>query len=188
MLDFGAGRCERARRLAGSAPCQRIVATDILRYQDPPEGVSQVLADLNDPLPFPDRSFDLIVAVEVVEHLENIRAVCREFQRLLVPGGHVLLTTPNNESLRAIASLFFRGHFVAFTASSYPAHITALVMTDLHRALSEAGLRIERSFYSGQGSIPRIPSLTWQGVGLGKLSGRRFSDNMGCVASLPRNP
>jgi 2-polyprenyl-3-methyl-5-hydroxy-6-metoxy-1,4-benzoquinol methylase len=162
---------------------ERIVATDIVSYQDPPIGVSFVVADLNDPLPFDDGTFDLIVAVEVVEHLENIRAVCREFARLLRPGGKVVLTTPNNESMRAIGSLFLRGHFVAFGASSYPAHITALVRTDIERAMLEAGMRVERFFYSEEGSIPRLPRLTWQEVSFGILTGRRFSDNMGCVAS-----
>jgi 2-polyprenyl-3-methyl-5-hydroxy-6-metoxy-1,4-benzoquinol methylase len=174
-----------AERLVQLGTFRRVVATDIVSYDSAPAGVSSVLADLNEPTPIDDRSIDLIVAVEVVEHLENIRAACREFARLLRPRGSIVLTTPNNESLRAIGSLALRGHFSAFTDSSYPAHITALVRVDIQRALSEAGLVVKRFFYTDQGSIPWIPRVSWQAVSLGALRGRWFSDNVGCVASKP---
>jgi SAM-dependent methyltransferase len=53
------------------------------------------------PLPFPDASFDLIVCVEVLEHLlpDMEEAIPREILRLLKPKGRVLFTTPNNENL-----------------------------------------------------------------------------------------
>ena len=38
--------------------------------------------DLNEPLPLPSGSFDVIISTEVIEHLENPRAVFREFGRL----------------------------------------------------------------------------------------------------------
>ncbi len=39
--------------------------------------------------------------MEVIASLENPRAVFREFARLLRPNGVLLLTMPNQESLRA---------------------------------------------------------------------------------------
>ena len=42
----------------------------------------------------PDASFDVIMCVEVIEHLpEPIKAI-QEFARLLKPGGHLILTAP----------------------------------------------------------------------------------------------
>ena len=38
-----------------------------------------------------DGSFDAIISTEVIEHLENPRAVFREFARLVRPGGRLLL-------------------------------------------------------------------------------------------------
>jgi 2-polyprenyl-3-methyl-5-hydroxy-6-metoxy-1,4-benzoquinol methylase len=181
-LDFGAGRGELASRLAATGAFEQVHAADLVRFADPPAGVNWIEADLNEPLPLPDGSCDLIAAIEVVEHLENVRAVCREWARLLRPAGRVVLTTPNNESLRSLLSLFFRGHFIAFVGSTYPAHITALVRADLERALDEAGLRTERFFYTDEGALPRLTRLTWQRVSGGKLRGVRFSDNLGCVA------
>jgi 2-polyprenyl-3-methyl-5-hydroxy-6-metoxy-1,4-benzoquinol methylase len=181
-LDFGAGRGDFASRLAATGGFDRVYAADLVRFTDPSAHVHWIDADLNEPLPLPDGSCDLIAAIEVVEHLENLRAVCRELARLLRPGGRVVLTTPNNESLRSVLSLFFRGHFIAFVGDTYPAHITALLRADLERALTEVGLRTERFFYTDEGAVPRFTSVTWQGVSRGRLRGLRFSDNLGCVA------
>ena len=51
--------------------------------------------DLTRGLPYPDESFDLVVLTEVIEHLENHRAALGEVARVLRPGGHLILTTPN---------------------------------------------------------------------------------------------
>jgi 2-polyprenyl-3-methyl-5-hydroxy-6-metoxy-1,4-benzoquinol methylase len=184
-LDFGAGRGELASRLAACGRFERVVAADLVAYGTPPEGVEWLNSDLNDPLPLADGSIDVVLAVEVVEHLENIRAVCREWARLLRPGGAVLLTTPNNESVRSVLSLVFRGHFVAFLDASYPAHITALVRKDLERALSEAGLAPQGFFFTDDGAVPRLTRFSWQQISAGRLRGLRFSDNLGCVARKP---
>lgn len=122
--------------------------------------------------------FDLVTAVEVIEHLENPRAMMRECFRVLRHGGTLLLTTPNNETIRALISLAVRGHFAAFGPGSYPAHITALLATDLARASREAGFVDQTISYSGVGMVPGMPGRTWQSLGLGILRGRRFSDNL----------
>ncbi|MBL8234128.1 MAG: methyltransferase domain-containing protein [Bryobacterales bacterium] len=46
-------------------------------------------------LPFPDGSFDLIVAFEVIEHLHDWRKLLYESRRLLAPGGQFIVSTPN---------------------------------------------------------------------------------------------
>ena len=51
--------------------------------------------DLTRGLPYPDQSFDLVVLTEVIEHLENHRAAMGDVARVLRPGGHLILTTPN---------------------------------------------------------------------------------------------
>lgn len=182
-LDFGAGRAEFAERLVATGTFERVYAADLVAYEDPPSGVSWIHADLNGVLPLRTASVDLIVAIEIVEHLENIRAVCREWARILRPGGMIVLTTPNNESLRSLLSLAFRGHFIAFVEACYPAHITALVRKDIERSLEEAGFEKLRFFYTNDGVLPKLTSLTWQQISRGHLAGQRFSDNIGCVAT-----
>jgi len=53
-------------------------------------------ADANKKLPFNDSTFDLIWSTEVLEHLENPSFSVSEMQRVLKPGGKILLTTPNS--------------------------------------------------------------------------------------------
>ncbi len=43
-------------------------------------------------MPFPDRSFSVIVCLEVLEHLENYRRAVAEIHRCLQPGGHVIVS------------------------------------------------------------------------------------------------
>jgi hypothetical protein len=51
----------------------------------------------------------------------------------------VIISTPNNESARAIAALWMRGHFVDFGETAYPFHKTALLKTDLDRLEGHLG-------------------------------------------------
>jgi SAM-dependent methyltransferase len=46
-------------------------------------------------LPHPEASFDLVVAFEVIEHLEDWRDFLAEARRLLAPGGQFIVSTPN---------------------------------------------------------------------------------------------
>ncbi len=65
-------------------------------------------ADLTEPLPVESASVDYVVCEEGIEHVPNQLAVLEEFNRVLRPGGRLLLTTPNDSHLRArIARLLF---------------------------------------------------------------------------------
>jgi SAM-dependent methyltransferase len=45
-------------------------------------------------MPFPDGSFDVIIASEVLEHIPADQAALREISRVLAPGGTVAVTVP----------------------------------------------------------------------------------------------
>ncbi len=53
------------------------------------------VADAERGLPFRDRTFDVVVATEVLEHLEKPERSLAEVRRVLRPGGRVYVTTPN---------------------------------------------------------------------------------------------
>ncbi len=46
-------------------------------------------------LPYGDGAFDLVVAFEVIEHLEDWRDFLREVRRVLAPAGQFIVSTPN---------------------------------------------------------------------------------------------
>lgn len=56
-------------------------------------GVGYTVADAQR-LPFEDESFDLVVTVDVIEHVPDSRAMAREVARVVRPGGRALLTCP----------------------------------------------------------------------------------------------
>ena len=179
VLEFGAGTGTLIARLTAESAVGTLTGADLLPRPDGiPDEVDWIQADLNVPLPCADASFDAIISTEVIEHLENPRAVFREFSRLLRPGGRLLLTTPNQESIRSLASLMVRGHFVAFLDESYPAHLTALVRRDFERLCGETGFEPPRFAYTDDGAVPKWTAVHWQTVSFGLLRGRLFSDNM----------
>ena len=186
ILDYGAGVGQLTRRLLALNRFDRLAAADIMGVPSDLAGVVEwIEQDLNLPLPGHDGSFDVVVAAEVIEHLENPRFLMREIFRILRPGGTAIVTTPNNESWRSILALVVRGHYVFFGDSCYPAHITALLRKDLTRMFHEANFLAPRFHFSDEGGIPGKPVVSWQRISLGLLGGVRFSDNLLAVARKP---
>lgn len=183
LLDYGAGVGHLTRRLWAMHRFEEVHGIDLLpRPDDLSFEIAWHCLDLNQEGPLPADTFDTLIAAEVIEHLENPRLVAREWYRLLKPGGVVVLSTPNNESIRSLLSLVMRGHYVEFDDSCYPAHITPLLRKDLARILSEAGFSDVRFQFSDRGGVPRLPTVSWQQVSLGLLKGCRFSDNVIAIA------
>jgi len=58
-------------------------------------GIEPVVANVEEPLPFPDGSFDAVVAGELLEHLRFPDAVVAEVRRVLRPGGVIVGSVPN---------------------------------------------------------------------------------------------
>lgn len=60
----------------------------------------------NDPFPFDDASFDIVLFCEIIEHLLMDPAkVLREIRRVLKPDGQLILTTPNVSRLENVARM-----------------------------------------------------------------------------------
>lgn len=104
LLDAGSGRIEE------QSLREEILKTDVtLETLDmfPGEGVDHV-GDITD-TQFADNSYDVILCMQVLEHVQNPAAVCRELFRILKPGGHALITAPQSAYLHNLPYHFF--HF-----------------------------------------------------------------------------
>jgi SAM-dependent methyltransferase len=63
-------------------------------------GIETRWADLDEPLPFGEASFDVVVAGELLEHLRDPRRVVADVRRVLRPGGTFVASVPNAYRLK----------------------------------------------------------------------------------------
>ena len=97
----------------------RLAGVDLFpRPASLPPAIDWHQQDLNDAVDAAG-PFDTVVCSETIEHLENPRHVFRSLRRLLHPGGLLVLTMPNQESIRSYAGLIFAGHFTHFLGACY---------------------------------------------------------------------
>lgn len=67
-----------------------------LRTADRCDYAEQIVGDVRDIRNLlGDRQFDTVIAAEFIEHVEDPYSVLRSFRELLVPGGRLILSTPN---------------------------------------------------------------------------------------------
>src|SRR5579863_936847 len=95
-LDLSAGDGLSSTMLAERG--WRVVSTE---YRTRKSG--WVCADLRDDLPFKTARFDLVVMLEVIEHLADIPHAFAEIARVLKVGGSAILSTPNRLNLASRA-------------------------------------------------------------------------------------
>jgi 2-polyprenyl-6-hydroxyphenyl methylase/3-demethylubiquinone-9 3-methyltransferase len=101
VLDLGCGKGRFAARLWGEGA--EVVGLDIsaaMLAAAPERGLGRVRGSARR-LPFADRSFDAVVAVEVFEHLAALDDVLREVRRVLRPGGTLAVLDKNAVALDA---------------------------------------------------------------------------------------
>jgi len=106
----------------------------------------RVVHDLNKGIPLEDASFDLVMSIEGVEHLENPSYFMREMARVLRRDGVAILSTPNVDSFRSRLSRLMRGHYKFFRpldeGERVSGHLHPIDMVLVHGAAAKAGLRI----------------------------------------------
>lgn len=101
VLEMGYGGPDILATLAPLAA--RYTVADIVDRTEAvtlPANVATVVANLDDPFPFPDASFDAVIAMMVIEHLYDPFHAFAEVARVARPGAPILVNLPNIASLR----------------------------------------------------------------------------------------
>jgi SAM-dependent methyltransferase len=107
-----------------------------------------------DAYPYADASFDTVLCCELIEHLvEDPMHMMSEINRILKPGGHLVLTTPNIGSMRAISAILLGYHPSFFPAYIRPRndgeeaearHNREYVPMEVQHLLTDAGFDLVR--------------------------------------------
>jgi len=165
-LDLGAGQgaLSQALRERGFD----VTAADVNLEQFRARNVPFAKLDLNRPLPFPEEKYELVLAVEILEHLEAPRAFVREIFRVLKPGGLAVVTTPNITSIPSRILFLATGFFDLYVptkkrlkdplSAEADGHISPLPGWLLFYFFREAGFGIERKKYT-MAYVPLVPRM-----------------------------
>lgn len=149
VADLGSGSGALALRMQDAGFDVTAVDRDV---SGTPERVPRLEADLNQGVPGLARcSFDAAVAVELVEHLDAPVAFLRAALGLLVPGGWLLVSTPNVLHPYSRLKFLTKGTYFLFDEDDYWAtgHSTPLPRWLLQAHLKEAGAAESQHGYRG---------------------------------------
>ena len=104
-----------------------------------------------DRFPYADEHFDTVLCGELIEHLfEDPMHLMSEINRILKPGGHVVLTTPNIASFRGISAIlqgFHPGLFHSYikpneSGEADPRHNREYTPREIHQLLENSGFEV----------------------------------------------
>jgi glycosyltransferase involved in cell wall biosynthesis/SAM-dependent methyltransferase len=120
--------------------------------------------------PYADEAFDTVLCCELIEHLvEDPMYMMSEINRILKPGGHLVLTTPNAGSLRAVSAILLGYHPAFFPAYIRPRkadeeaearHNREYVPMEVQHLLTDAGFELV-SLETGEFLEAPHPEFGW---------------------------
>lgn len=112
ILDLGAGHGAFTKRLHDMG--YDVAACDLFPEIFQFDEIECKKVDITQKFPYPDNSFDIVIAVEVSEHIIDHEVFFRELSRILKPEGQLLLSTPNILSIKSRFRFLFTGFFYSF--------------------------------------------------------------------------
>ena len=160
VLDVPAGHGSIAHRLKRLG--FDVSACDLYPELFELEDVDVRKGDLDSRLPYDDDSFDHVVCVEGLEHIENPANAIREFSRLMKPGGTIVVSVPNIMNIEERLKWLFTGytsHFKPLSAETLAPireeyagieeaalHVNPIGYSELRFLLESNGFEVERAF------------------------------------------
>lgn len=105
VLDYGCGTgygtaliSPRCKEVTGIDTSVQAIRYAVEHYRAPNLTFQQVSPVEVVPLPFADASFDVVLSLQVIEHVRNVNVYLTEISRVLAPGGCAIFSTPDRSS------------------------------------------------------------------------------------------
>ncbi len=155
ILDIGCGTGATMDHLKRYGEVQGIDLSLIPLSFSRRRGHDRVLCASATELPFPGDSFDLVTALDVIEHLDDDVKGLREICRVLKPGAPAIIFVPAFQSLWG-------------PNDDQSGHKRRYRIAELRSAIESAGLRVERMSYANFAMFAPI----WLGRKILNLLGR----------------
>ena len=135
ILDVGCGTGANLLMLSQFGDAEGVdISEDALAFCRE-RGLANVKLGAAEKLPYDDGTFDLVTALDVVEHLDDDLSGLSEMRRVLRPGGRVLLFVPT--------FMFLWG-----VQDDVSNHRRRYRLPELRRVLEQAGFEVERTTYA----------------------------------------
>jgi 2-polyprenyl-3-methyl-5-hydroxy-6-metoxy-1,4-benzoquinol methylase len=109
VLDLPCGEGAFTKRLLHKKV--KVVPSDIVNILYDKDKIDDfVLSDMDKRLPFDNELFTELVCIDGIEHIERPFDFIRECNRVIVPSGRIIISTPNISAVRSRWRYFLTGH------------------------------------------------------------------------------
>lgn len=164
VLDAGAGHGAFTKKLYEAG--YEVSACDIFPEYYYYDKVPVKQADLTKHIPFENNSFDAIISLEVMEHVQDHSTFFSEAARVLKPGGKLFVSTPNILSLKSRLRFLFSGYFYSFTSLDHNRHdglqhVASLTLDQYNRLALIAGFKEADYFFDKKQDTSLLMLWLW---------------------------
>ena len=146
LLDIGCGAGNMIHHLSRYGQVQGVEIDPRPVAVAQQRGYNVEQGDACQGLRFEDGAFDVVTALDVIEHNEDDLAILREAYRVLKPGGYVIITVP--------ALMWLWSH-----NDDINAHVRRYTVKELRHKLQQAGFRVRRMTYNNFLVFPMAAGL-----------------------------
>ena len=179
FVDLGCYDGRFTSKMADKIRARKVFGIDLVKEELDKaceKGITCKIGDLNEPLPFRDGSFDVVCAIQIIEHLSETDRFLKEVHRVLKPGGYLVISTPNlasfhnifflllgRQPLTATVSDEMKGDWKGLGTGVGPAHKRLFTISGLTKLLTYHKFKVEKvigsSFYPLPIPLARIICL-----------------------------
>lgn len=160
VLDAGTGFGQYAYFLLDAFPHARVTAVDVKAdylararafFDQTPHAERITFRQLDLTEPMEEDTYDLALSVDVMEHIEDDRAVFRNIHRVLRPGGYFVVNTPSDQGGSGVTGEGDESFIGEHVRDGYPS-------AELKEKLETAGLEVVDWMYT----YGRYGSAAWR--------------------------